>query len=54
MPASKDKVGLAGHRDAEPPIIPDDLRGWIDRVIVPILVQEFIRAKGLQKETQEG
>jgi len=54
MPRSQVKIGQAVHRDGEPQLLPDDLRGWIERVIVPILVQEFIRAKGLQKAAKDG
>lgn len=36
------------------PLVSDHLRGWIERVIVPILVKEFVRAKGLQKEDNDG
>jgi hypothetical protein len=54
MPRSQVKIGQAVQRDGEPQPIPDDLRGWIERVIVPILVEEFIRAKGLQKEAKDG
>jgi hypothetical protein len=34
--------------------IPVELRGWIDRVIVPILVKEFLRAESLQKDGEHG
>jgi hypothetical protein len=54
MPRCQVKIGRADHRDGEPQIIPDDLRGWIERVIVPILVEEFIRGKSLQKEAKDG
>jgi len=54
MPRSQVKIGQGVHRDGEPQIIPDDLRGWIERVIVPILVKEFIRTEGLQKEAKDG
>ena len=54
MPRSQGKVGLANHRNGESQLIPDDLRGWIERVIVPILVKEFIRAQSLQKEAKDG
>jgi hypothetical protein len=54
MPCSQVKIGRADHRDGEPQIIPDDLRGWIERVIAPILVKEFIRGKGLQDEAKDG
>jgi hypothetical protein len=54
MPRSQVKVGQGVQRGVESQLIPDDLRGWIERVIVPILVKEFIRARGLQKEGKDG
>jgi hypothetical protein len=54
MSPSKAKVERGVQRDGEPQLIPDDLRGWIEQVIVPILVQEFIRAQGLRKEAKDG
>jgi len=54
MSRSKVKVGQAVPRGGEPQLIPDDLRGWIERVIVPILVKEFIRVQGLQREAKDG
>ncbi len=32
----------------------DELRSWIDHVIVPILVQEFLRKKNLQGDKSDG
>ena len=54
MAPSKVQIGQVAQRNGEPQLISDDLRGWIDRVIVPILVKEFTRAKGLQKEANDG
>ena len=54
MLRSKIKIERDIQRGGEPQLIPDDLRGWIERVIVPILVQEFIRADGLQREGKDG
>ena len=31
-----------------------ELRSWIDQVIVPILVSEFLREKGLQRGHADG
>ena len=31
-----------------------ELRGWITRVMVPILVEQFLRQKGLQEEEIDG
>lgn len=54
MAKTKVQFGQADRQKGEPLLISDDLRGWIDRVIVPILVREFIGAKGLQKEANDG
>jgi hypothetical protein len=54
MAKSKGQFGHADRQKGEPLLISDDLRDWIDRVIVPILVQEFIGAKSLQKEANDG
>ena len=54
MARSKVQIGQPDQRKVEPQLISNDLRGWIERVIVPILVKEFIRAKGLQKEANDG
>jgi hypothetical protein len=32
----------------------DELRSWIDHVIVPILVREFLREKNLQGGESDG
>ena len=31
-----------------------ELRGWITRVMVPILVEQFLQQKGLQAEEIDG
>jgi hypothetical protein len=31
-----------------------ELRGWITRVLVPILVEQFLQQKGLQAEEIDG
>ena len=54
MAKSKVQLGQANQQNGEPQPISDDLRGWIDHVIVPILVKEFIRAQVLQKEANDG
>ena len=54
MARRKVKIGQSGQRNVEPQLISNDLLGWIERVIVPILVKEFIRAKGLQNEANDG
>jgi hypothetical protein len=51
---SKLQLEQADRQKGEPLPVSDDLRGWIERVIVPILVQEFIRVKSLQKEANNG
>ncbi len=50
----KAKLAPLDSQDSAPSAVSDELRGWIDRVIVPILVKEFIRTKGLQKEANNG
>jgi hypothetical protein len=32
----------------------DELRRWIDHVIVPILVEQYLREKGLKEERRDG
>jgi hypothetical protein len=32
----------------------DHLRRWIELVIVPLLVKEFVRTQGLQNEGNDG
>jgi hypothetical protein len=54
MAKSKVQFGQADRQKGEPLLLSADLRGWIDRVVVPILVQQFIGAKGLQKEANDG
>jgi len=54
MGKSRVQFGQGEQKKGEPPLISDDLRGWIDRVIVPILVQQFIHSEGLQKEPNDG
>jgi len=50
----KAKLGPVDSQNGEHQPISDDLRGWIEHVIVPILVKEFVRAKGLRKEANDG
>jgi hypothetical protein len=50
MERSKAQIG----HEVERTEIPVELRGWIDRVIVPILVKEFLRAESLQKGGEHG
>lgn len=50
----KTKLGPLDSQDSATPAVGDELRSWIDRVIVPILVREFIRTKYLQKEANNG
>ena len=54
MAKSKVQLGQADRQNGEPQPISADLRNWIDHVIVPILVREFIRAQILQKEANDG
>ena len=50
----KAKLAPLDSQDSANPDVCDELRSWIDRVIVPILVREFIRTKNLQKEPNDG
>ena len=34
--------------------VEDELRSWIDHVIVPILLQELLREKNLQGDESDG
>jgi hypothetical protein len=54
MANSKVQFGQADRRNGEPPLVSDALRGWIEQVIVPILVKEFVRTQGLKKEVNDG
>ncbi len=59
----------SSRRNGQPPNVPppaptdraapteqmgDELRSWIDHVIVPILVLEFLREKNLQGDKSDG
>jgi hypothetical protein len=48
--------GQAPHGSPPAPTdrLGDELRSWIDHVIVPILVQEFAREKNLQGDKSDG
>jgi len=35
-------------------VLSPELRGWITRVLVPILVEQFLQQKGLQAEEIDG
>lgn len=50
----KTKLGPLDSQGSATPALSSELQGWIDRVIVPILVKEFIRTRGLQKEANNG
>jgi hypothetical protein len=54
MGKSRAQFGQAEGKKDEPLLLSDDLRGWIDRVILPILVQQFIHSEGLQNEPNDG
>lgn len=38
----------------KPSPLPDELRRWIDLVIVPILVEQYLREKGAPGERTDG
>ncbi len=55
MPGRGHQVGqLHGHKEL-PQAISEELRGWIERVIVPALVTEYLRReKQLPDERTDG
>jgi hypothetical protein len=54
MPRKTVQGGEAKNGNTELRVISDELRGWIDQVIVPILVKEFLRAEGFQEAEKDG
>ncbi len=43
-----------GSAKAAPEHVGDELRSWIDHVIVPILVRDLLREKNLQGDESDG
>lgn len=54
MPRKTVQGGEAKKGNMELRVLSDELRGWIDRVIVPILVKEFLCAEGWQEAEKDG
>lgn len=52
MARKKSQIGEVSKHP--PQLVSDELRGWIDRVIVPILVEEWLRTRGLPEEANDG
>ena len=51
---SKSKVVQAEKGSRFSAALSPELRGWITRVIVPILVEQFLQQKALQAEEIDG
>ena len=54
MPGKKRQLGQPDSRKDPKEVLGDELRGWIERVIVPILVVQCLREKGLNQEQTDG
>ena len=54
MPGKKYQFGQPDSRKDLKEVLGDELRGWIERVIVPILVAQYLREKGLKLEQSDG
>jgi hypothetical protein len=52
--ARKVQIGPSDQKISDSQLVSDGLRGWVERVVVPILVKEFLREKVLQKEENNG
>jgi hypothetical protein len=48
----KSKTQVDSPRKPSP--LPDELRRWVDLVIVPILVEQYLREKGAPEERADG
>ena len=53
MPGNKHQLGQRRGKDPKE-VVCDELRGWIERVIVPILVEQYLQEKGLKREQTDG
>jgi len=54
MTGNKHQLGQR-HTGKDPKeVVCDELRGWIERVIVPILVEQYLQEKGLKREQTDG
>ncbi len=54
MPGKKRQLGQPDSRKDPREVLGGELRGWIERVIVPILVVQYLREKGLNQEQTDG
>ena len=54
MPGNKDQLGQRRSGKDPKEVVCDELRGWIERVIVPILVEQYLQEKGLKREQTDG
>ena len=54
MPAKKHQLGQPESRRDLHEVLGEELRGWIERVIVPILVVQYLHEKGLKEEKIDG
>jgi len=53
MPREKRQLGQTDSQRDLPAAL-GELRGWIERVIVPILVEQYLREKELKREPTDG
>lgn len=54
MPRTRHQLGQADDKASPRQVVGDDLRGWIERVIVPILVELYLRKSGWKPEQTDG
>ncbi len=54
QPRAKAQLGQLSSKDSASPTVSTELRGWIERVIAPILVEQYLREKGLKQEQTDG
>jgi hypothetical protein len=54
MPGEKRQLGRPDNRTNPKEVLGGELRGWIESVIVPILVVQYLREKGLKEEKIDG
>jgi hypothetical protein len=54
MSRKKHQLGQPDNRKDPKEVLGGELRGWIERVIVPILVEQYLREKGLNQEQTHG
>lgn len=54
MPGNGHQLGQPDRPTEPAEVLGDGVRGWIERVIVPILVAQYVREKELQEEQTDG